>query len=153
MVPTDPDARAFAVPLGGSYYVYASHDRMLTAVGPVVVNDSKPTSTVNLVFPEGTTISGRVLGSDGRPMSGIEVRPRVSFFKHSWGFSTVTTGRNGHFSAGPINPDAGENSISIQPRSDYQPAYVKVLNVSKPVAIRLKRGFTARGVVRDKETG
>ncbi len=151
----DKDGRFFIspVPLGGRYYVYARHDRMLTAVGPVVVNESKPTATVNLAFPEGSTISGRVLGPDGHPVPGVDVKPGVRFFTHSWGMLPVTSGEDGRFSAGPINPHAGDYSVQVKPRADYQPAYQKLPDVSKSVTIRLKRGFKAHGVVLDKETG
>ncbi len=141
------------VPLGGTYYVYARDDRMLTAAGPVAIDESKPTATVNLVFPNGTTISGRVLGPEGHAVKGVDVRPGVRFFTHSWGMVPVTSGEDGRFSAGPINAQAGEYSISVEPRTYYQPINVKVPDISKPVTIRLKRGLTAKGVVIDRKTG
>ena len=141
------------LPLGGTYYLIANVDRMLTAVGPIEVTEAKPSATVNVVFPEGTTITGRVLGPDGHPVSGIEARPGVSFFKHGWGFATVETDDHGRFSAGPINPEVGDYNITVSPRADYQPAHVKVPDLSKPVTIRLKRGLTAHGVVLDRDTG
>jgi hypothetical protein len=141
------------VPLGGTYYVYAIEDRLLTVVGPVRVDASKPSASVDIVLPRGITIRGKVLDPEGRPLPGMKVGPGVSFFSLALGMSTVETYKSGEFTAGPINPDAGKNSITVGSRIDFQTAYLKIIDLSKPIIIRMERGLKASGVVLDEETG
>ncbi len=152
----DSDGRFFLgpLPIGGSYVANASRGHLKGVSRVVRLDGSRATERVEIRLDAPATARGRVIGSDGEPLSGIETTLELDL-KHAetvWGPPTAT-GRDGRFQFDELNAVHGQYRANLDLTHDYQPTKALLQPGGPPVEIRLKRGHVIFGRVIDKTTG
>lgn len=98
------------LPLEGTYVLWAyrsqGRDRFLAFSQELTVTREAPTQNVTLKLPEGKTLKGRVVASDGQGIPQAEVRLNYQTKHGSHGGSPVTTDAQGDFQFDHVNTDA-----------------------------------------------
>lgn len=143
------------LPLKGKYSVTAYRGNMYVVSKTIELKEKAPIIHLDLVFPQGVTISGKVLTPDGNAASGIGYD--LGFKANnggSFGRSTFFTDALGKFKLEEVNPKAdGEYTLQIKSRKDYRPQRIKLKNFDKPLTIKLEHGSVATGRIIEDKTG
>ena len=146
------------LPLGCTYVVKA--DRGLGAnfcvSEPIELDEANPVQKLELRLAAGKTAHTQLVGPEGKPLAGISVSLRlsgVSGASEDWSGSNVSTDEQGWFRFPDLVPEAGEYSVRVNPRRDYQPAQAKLNPGGPPTIVRLKRGYVIEGRVVEVTTG
>jgi beta-lactamase regulating signal transducer with metallopeptidase domain/5-hydroxyisourate hydrolase-like protein (transthyretin family) len=144
------------IPLGGTYRLMARAGARTVVSDEIVIDAQQPIQTINLKFPEGITLQGRLMGSTGKPEAGCGVQLHYSQPQPpSSSFGTdVRSDRDGRFRFEHVDPKAGLYELFIHPGTQTQGLRVSPAPLDgKPIEIVVKEGLTARGTILDVETG
>jgi beta-lactamase regulating signal transducer with metallopeptidase domain len=146
---------ATPIPLGGTYAIVAYKHPRYAVSEPIRVDEKKPIHEVNLSFAKGVSIKSRVLGPDNKPLAGIAVKlSYMTPWRGSYGGSPCETDRDGMFEFQNIDPKIeGQYTLVVSPQGKYQTHVTKVNFNNIPIAIVLKRGIKADGVLLYENTG
>jgi len=121
---------------------------------PIKLDEREPIREINLNLVEGVDIKGKIVGSEGEPITGIVFRLSYQHKNHGFGGSERFTNSKGQFIIEHINPDIpGYYVIGIDSNRDYRPVRMKLDDLNKPVIINIEKGHVVSGVVIDDKTG
>ena len=143
------------LPLGGVYRIIAHRKNTYAVSERIKLTEENPIWEMNLIFPQGITVSGQILLPDGSPAKGIEYWLNFDVTDgHSFSRQGEYTDSEGRFAFENINPDAdGTYHLEIKCKKDYRPVRMKLERLNRPIEIQLEQGAVASGRIVDKETG
>jgi hypothetical protein len=150
---------ASPLPLGGQYMVIAHRDGTFVTSKPIKLTETDSIHEIELKFPEGATVSGTITDPDGKPFADVAVSlsASVSFPDGpSWGSGAgrITTSKDGRFAFEHVNPKMpGHYTLNVDGGRGHQNVRMKIKPRSRPIGIRLKRGYSLSGIVIDDATG
>ncbi len=143
------------LPLEGTYRVIAHRGYMYVVSERIRLTEKGPIQKVDLTYPKGVTIRGKVLKPDGGGATGIEYD--LGFRANesgSFGHSNRFTDALGGFELEDVNPEAdGEYTLRIESRKGYRGQKVKIEDFEKEIVITLEQGSVATGQIIDDKTG
>ena len=87
------------------YIVTAMIGNYLAVSKPIEITQKKMIAECNISLGKTTSITGRVLGTDGSPAAEVEVRGNLQGYGRYDYFDEVTADKNGKFEIKGINPD------------------------------------------------
>ncbi|MGN6642731.1 MAG: carboxypeptidase regulatory-like domain-containing protein, partial [Verrucomicrobiota bacterium] len=140
------------LPLGGTYQIVGWSKNAFCKSKPITLTDEKPDAEVELQFPAGQILEGRLLDPAGNPVRNTEVKASFSISEHGFGLTSTYTDLNGAFRFENTTPDVGQYSVEVS-SPGCRAEIVKVDFSRLPLTIRLKPGLKLTGQVIEAETG
>ncbi len=156
-----PDGRYSMRGLSPQAYRVSAEDDRFVAWSRTVTVAAGQAETQDVPLTRGSTLAGRVVDEEGRPIEGATVMVSRggedmfrAFIRSMEGEGAVRTGRDGSFRATRLAP--GENQRIDVRHDEYEERAVGGLSLSpggtrSGVSVILRRGLSVRGVVKDEE--
>ncbi|MBE0535554.1 MAG: carboxypeptidase regulatory-like domain-containing protein [Phycisphaerae bacterium] len=143
------------LPLGGKYRVIPHQGYMYLVSDTITLTEEQPIRRLDLTFPKGVTLTGKVLHPDGSPAAGLEYDLSFKANKAgSFGRGPRYTDAEGAFTCENVNPKAdGTYTFVVKSNKTWRPLRVEVDDFKKPLTVTLEQGAVAAGRIIDSETG
>ena len=141
------------LPLGGTYQVIGWRGCAFCASEPIKLTEEKPDREVELHFVAGRNIEGHVLGNDGKPIRGAEVKCEFAMETHSFGLKSTYTDESGYFQFENATPDLGRYSLEILNCPGWRSERVPVDLDHLPLTVKLKPGLKLTGKLVEAGSG
>ena len=137
------------LPLGGTYLITACKKNGFAVSDPVVLTEEKPDASVELRFPAGIPLRGRVTDTQGKPLPGIRISPQISIASHGYQLASLTTDDTGVFLLEGATRGQGQGKylLEVTPTSHFRAARVEVDMNRTPIEIRLEPGLRFSGTL------
>ncbi len=142
------------LPLGGKYRVIPHQGCMYLVSDTITLTDQQPIRQLDLTFPKGLTLTGKVLHPDGAPAPGIEYD--LAFIAEQGG-SFGRTGRftdaAGVFTCENVNPNPqGKYVLHIMSTKTWRPQSIDVTDLHSELTVTLAPGAVAAGRIIHAQT-
>ncbi len=153
---------ASPLPLDGEYAIVAYRNSTWIASEPIKLDQKNPFHELELKFTNGITFGGQVTDPNGKPMPNVDVTLAANIRyegydkAQSWGTNSTKTKTNeeGNYTFTNVNSKIpGKYTITIDPVSNYQKVRMEIQVSSKPLNIKLHKGYVLTGTLIDDETG
>ncbi len=150
---------ASPLPIGGRYRLVASHARVGSGARviskEVHITPDNAIQEMDTQFVEGVTVSGRVVGPDGEPVTGTAIALHWSSpYSHGFGGASQKTDRSGLFRFNHVNAGLpGKFRLKINPTKSFQGRGLELSPSTKPITVKLREGARVSGILLDDATG
>lgn len=144
-----------SLPLGHRYKLIAYRGNYYTISDLIYLSAKNPIQKFDVVWGEGTTVTGRVLTPGNIPMVDIELTPIVQINGQVQRISleSIKTDMEGNFQLNNINPYLkGDYYLAYDSPKEFRSFHKKIDAKSQPMIVHLQKGLTASGVILDQET-
>ncbi len=151
---TDPANRfnAAPLPLDGVYRICAYRDSTYVFSEPLQLDATNPVREVTMTIPKGQTLRGQVLGPDGQPRAGQELRLDIELPGHGFSPQATWTGSHGQFHFEHFNPDVPADCyLELPSKKNVQPVRAPIRG-TRPMRVQMKKGQVIEGRVVDAKT-
>jgi hypothetical protein len=140
------------LPLGGNYEILGNRGNAFCTSGPLKLTEESPNPEVELQFPPGQDLTGRVLAPDGQPAGRVTVSIGAQVKDHGFQLAPVTTDARGNFRVAGCSPDLANYTLNATPPG-FASQPVKVNFNRLPVTLQLIPGLKLSGRVTNRTTG
>ena len=140
------------LPLGGTYEIIGRRANSFCTSGRIKLTEATPFPVVELKFPPGRDLSGRVLLPGGQPARNATVDGVATVDHLSFGCEAVFTDAQGEFRLAECSPILGHYTLTVS-QPGFVAERVKVNFNRLPVIVQLKPAFNLTGRVVEAATG
>ncbi|MCP4454128.1 MAG: hypothetical protein GY809_21925 [Planctomycetes bacterium] len=148
---------ATPLPLGGTYAIMAYEGYAFAITDSFTLDQATPMVEANLQLPKGVTVTGRLLGPDGKPAPNtvsLHVSIKRGETRSGRGGAYTEPDEHGRFVFENVNPGPGGScAVRVIGQRGFRPIRHEIKDLTKPVIIQLERGQRVTGTVIDQATG
>jgi hypothetical protein len=140
------------LPLGGEYEIIGWRGNSFCVSDPIKLTEAAPDPEVELQFPPGQDLTGRILGPDGQPVRDAKVDNEAEINDHSFGLKPTFTDANGTFRLTECSQDIAHYTLKVS-QSGFASEKVTADFQHLPLTVRLQPGLKLTGRVVEAASG